>query len=338
MTMDLSQYKKIAIINFKYIGDMICALPLVKYCRLHAPEAKITILLGKEDAVLANWISHCDETVVVSVTDNKQRHYLPLIKFALAYRKKFDLIICANKPRRYVNIFAYFLGAKDSVAYVKNTWDSKFVSHGVFYDNSLQRTWHNALRMLNLVADYQKIPDELRPKITISLAIKQQFLPQILAKLGSEISPPRLLISVTNNRSDCTIDSAVYCDLFAKLKRQFSFSVIISYLPQDKLRAYELVALLPVSAIPIATPNFSEFIVLLDLVDGCFLGDGGIAHLAAALDKPQVVLFGGVSPIEWLPLSAQTQYLYHPEHVKYIDQQEIMVKLTNLLTQIRDNK
>lgn len=338
MAVDLSIYKNIAIINFKFIGDTLCALPLIKYCRVQAPQAKITVLLGKENAVLAQWMGNGTETIVLPVTNNKRRRYLPLIKFILAYRKKFDLIIFSNNPRRYVNIFMYFLKAKTTIAYVKDTWDARLISHGRLYDPVVQRTRHNALQMLNVVADYQELPEELRPQIAIPTAIKQQYLPQILVKLGSEISPPRLLISVTNNRENSTIDSAMYCALFAELKKQFNFSVVISYLPKDKERADELAKILPVLAIPIATPSFSEFMVLLDLVDGCFLGDGGITHLAAALDKPQLVLFGWISPIEWLPLGKNVQYLHHPEHVKYIDKKEITVKLNSLLTQIRGNK
>lgn len=335
MAIGLSIYKNIAIINFKFIGDTLCALPLIKYCRVQAPQAKITVLLGKENAVLAQWIGNGTETIVLPVTNDKRRRYLPLIKFILAYRKKFDLIIFSNKPRRYVNIFMYFLKAKATIAYVKDTWDARLISHSRLYDPVVQRTRHNALKMLNVVADYQELPEELRPQIAIPTAIKQQYLPQILAKLGDKISLPRLFISVTNNREECTINLNLYRDLFTELKKQFNFSVVISYLPQDQKRAEELVNLLPVPAVAIATPSFAEFMVLLDLVNGCFLGDGGIAHLAAALDKPQVVLFGAILPIEWLPLSKKVQYLYHSENVNYINRQEIMVKLQDLLSQMR---
>jgi len=295
------------------------------------------VFLGKDNEVLAPWINDCDEVVVVPVTIKKRR-YLPLIRCAFKYRKQFDLVICGWEPRKYVHIFMKILGAKTSVAYVENNWHGKLINFGVLYSDSLQRTRHDALQMLNIVANYRELPNELRPRITIPPAIKTRFLPQILAKFGDKILPPRLLISVTNNRDHSTIDSVMYCELFTELKKQFAFSVVVSYLPKDEERARELAKILPLPAIPIATQDFAEFMVLLDLVDGCFMGDGGIMHLAAALDKPQLVLFGRTSLIEWRPLSDRVQCLYHPEHVKYIDRKEIIVKLNNLLTQIRENK
>ena len=145
MTVDLSKYKNIAIINFHHIGDTVCNFSLIKYCRLQAPQAKITVFLGKENGVLARWVSCCDEVVVVPIT-SKERRYFPIVKFALKYRKKFDLVICGLEPRKYIHIFMGILGAKTSIAYVENTWHSKLINHGVLYDDPLQRTRHNALR------------------------------------------------------------------------------------------------------------------------------------------------------------------------------------------------
>jgi len=333
MAINLSAYKNIAIINFHHIGDTVCNFSLFKYCRLQAPQAKITVFLGKENGVLAPWIDGCDEVIIVPIT-SKERRYCSIIKFALKYRKKFDLVICGLEPRKYIHIFMGILGAETSIAYIENTWHSKLINSGVLYDDPLQRTRHNALQMLNVVANYEELPDELRPRITIPPAIKQQFLPQILAQLGDKIFAPRLLISVTNNRPSCTIDFDRYCFLFNELKKTFNFSVIISSLQRDMARAQQLAALLPVPAVPVMTPDFSEFLTLLDWVDGCFLGDGGIVHLAAALDKPQLVLLGKVSPIEWWPLSKKTQCLSHPENVNQLDKKIIMIELSNLLKQV----
>jgi len=330
MSFNLSGYKNIAIINFHHIGDTVGDFSLFKYCRLQAPQAKITIFLGKENGVLAPYIDCCDEAIVLPVT-SKKRRYLQLTKAAFKYRGQFDLVICGLEPRKYIHIFMWLLGARTSIAYIENTWHSKLINQGVVYNEPQQRQWHNALHMLNVVADYRELPQALYPRINLTEEIKHLFLPQIMAKLGEKIVAPRLLVSVTNNRVQSTIDLVTYCDLFAELKKQFDFSVIVSYLPKDKARADELVRILPVAAIALVTPNFSEFLVLLDLIDCCLLGDGGITHLAAALNKPQVVLFGGVSLIEWRPLSSNVRYLYHQEHVKYIDKKTIVLKLEEML-------
>ena len=44
-------------------------------------------------------------------------------------------------------------------------------------------------------------------------------------------------------------------------------------------------------------------------MDICFLGEGGSMHMAAALEIPQVVLFGTTSTITWSPLSEKATVL-----------------------------
>jgi heptosyltransferase III len=54
-------------------------------------------------------------------------------------------------------------------------------------------------------------------------------------------------------------------------------------------------------------------------------------HLAAALDKPQVVLFGPTRIADWAPLSDRAVCLYYPGDVNQIPQQEIITALESIL-------
>ncbi|HUD00889.1 MAG TPA: glycosyltransferase family 9 protein, partial [Rhabdochlamydiaceae bacterium] len=60
-------------------------------------------------------------------------------------------------------------------------------------------------------------------------------------------------------------------------------------------------------------------------------GDGGIMHLAAALDKPQVVLFGGTKIWEWAPLSEKAVCLSDPHNVNFIPEEIIQQALEKIL-------
>ena len=53
--------------------------------------------------------------------------------------------------------------------------------------------------------------------------------------------------------------------------------------------------------VPVETPDLKTLIAALSLADGVVCPDGGAMHLAAALGKPVVALFGD-SPVErWRP-------------------------------------
>jgi ADP-heptose:LPS heptosyltransferase len=77
--------------------------------------------------------------------------------------------------------------------------------------------------------------------------------------------------------------------------------------------------------------NFDSFMALLQHSDCCFIGSGGIMHLAAALQKSQVVLFAKTSIEKWHPLSDRATCLYHPQNVHLIDEDSIMRGLREMI-------
>jgi ADP-heptose:LPS heptosyltransferase len=53
--------------------------------------------------------------------------------------------------------------------------------------------------------------------------------------------------------------------------------------------------------IPVATPDLKTLIAALSLADRVVCPDGGAMHLAAALGKPVVALFGDSPVARWRP-------------------------------------
>lgn len=95
--------------------------------------------------------------------------------------------------------------------------------------------------------------------------------------------------------------------------------------------ATEIAEKLTVPHVVFPTPNFDQLMCLLGAVDACFIGEGGIMHLAAALNKPQLVLFGKTSQICWEPLSNKGIYLRDESDVKNIKPENVIIKLKQLL-------
>lgn len=334
--MDLSRFRNIAIVNMHHIGDAVCTIPLIRYVRKCAPSAKITVFLGVINGCLAPFLPDCDEVIVVPAhLTSSGPKYSVLFKYGFRFRHKFDLAICGVEPRKSLHVLLKLLDPDVAIAYIENNWHGKIINHGVFYDEPRQRKRHNTLEVLNVIASYEELPQDLLPKLNIPAEIRSQYE----ADLYEKIKPLRaenavlLLVSVTNNRPFCTIAVNDYADYLNELaeKRGCKFSVVISYMQSDEAKAKQLAKLLKVPCLPILSKDFNEFILLLDSVDMCFVGDGGIMNLAAALDKPQLALFGKTSAIEWRPLNSKARYLRHVEHVKYIPKEDIMRELEDLL-------
>ncbi len=67
------------------------------------------------------------------------------------------------------------------------------------------------------------------------------------------------------------------------------------------------------------SPTLDDLISLINQVDIFLLGDGGMAHIAGALDKPGVAVYGETSIKRWAVLSDKVTHLYDKEDVNNID-------------------
>ena len=83
---------------------------------------------------------------------------------------------------------------------------------------------------------------------------------------------------------------------------------------------------------PVVTERLEDLIAALSLCEGMVCSDGGAMHLAAALDKPMVCLFGDSDPEHWGPWKVPSVVL-HPasREVTDISVEEVSTSLVNLL-------
>ncbi|NGX53701.1 MAG: ADP-heptose--LPS heptosyltransferase 2 [Chlamydiae bacterium] len=320
--------KKVAIVRRNGLGDLLCAFPLVLYFKRYHPHTHITLFVDHKNYPLIRYLPPVDEVVVLPATGNK---YFNLLRVALKYRSAdFDLVISAKtSPMKLMNFFLFFLGGRKRVAYVDKSWHSRMINQPIAYDETKAKKIHQALKGLHTVAPHlQVIPHELYPRIRISEEIKQRY-----QKLIS-VPHPSLLISASTTRESSRFDAERIATIVNRLYDDYSFSVVIIGEKKDRQRAEAIGAKLKTPYRLCFPRNFEEFMVLLDLCDLYFIGDGGIAHIGAALGKRGVALFGQTSPMEWHPLSARLSALYHPVHVNHLSDEMI---ITHLQTKIEED-
>lgn len=331
------QYRNIAIINYNHIGDLICTIPLLHYCREHMPQAKITLFARPRNKILQPFLADlCDTVISLQLGEDKVsrwQKYITLIAAGLKYRNKFDLVICGLEPRKITNIFIKLLGGH-SIAYSQNNWHGRLIKQRRLFTDADKLTRHDALYQLQILApEYQELPEKWRPVFKVAEPVYQQNLAIITNKLASIIKHDAILvlISVSNNRVSSTIAIEKYAEILNKFQQQQPIKIAISYLGVDTAHAQQLQEKLAAPAVPILTSSFMEFITLIKYSDLIFTGDGGIMHCAAALDKPQLALFGSTDPREWHPLSARAEYLRHHETVNKISTNTIVAALSKLI-------
>lgn len=317
--------RKIAIIRRNGLGDLLCAFPLILYLRERFPSSKITLFVDPYNQPLLSYLPSLEEVVILPKKGNK---YLSLFQVAKQYRGQFDCAISGKtSPMKLLNIFLYLLGAKERMAYVDTSWHCLLINRPTLYNAATAQQEHQALKSLHLVApQLSEIPKHLYPKIEISDELKKKY---VLAKVAVH---PILLITATTTNPMSRLSVHRYAELLNALYDRFPFTLLIVAQNADKSRAISIGEKIRAPYSIHVPQNFDEFMVLLDRGDFYFVGDGGVAHIGAALGKKMVVLYGGVSPIQWRPMTATAQTLFHPEHVDKISDSEIVNSVEDLLS------
>lgn len=302
--------KRIGIVRRNGLGDLLCVMPLVNLCKEKYPGADVTLFVDERGAPLLPYLDV--KTVVLATSNNK---YGSLLKTAWSHRReRFDMMISAKpSPMKWLNLFLYAMRGRERIAYVGTQWHDRLINRPRPYDR--HEEVHQMVKGLRLLdPTIESVPEHLKPKLTLSS--------------GFSFQHPTLLVSVTNNRLGSMLDIDKTQRLLNGLKKPFE--IVINCEPKDSKRAEALGSGLTKPYQVIATPSFDAFMKLLASVDACFIGDGGIMHLAAALDKRQVILFGGTKVWEWGPLSDKAICLSDPHNVNFIPEDEIAQALERL--------
>ncbi|MFT4551972.1 MAG: ADP-heptose:LPS heptosyltransferase [Chlamydiales bacterium] len=332
--MSLTNVNNIALVRRNGLGDMICAMPLLLYLREKAPQASITLFCDKSNAAILPLLPKADE-VVVFPSGNK---YLSVLSSAYLHRSKnFDLAISAKtSPMKLINFFLYFLGAQQRIATVDNSWHRSLINNPVPYSDSKARILHQSLKTLQLLdPSLKEVPKHLYPSIKIPSSVlknKEKIVCQKLSPLSTNV--PLILISVSYNRASSNPGIEFYKNILNRLHRVHPVRIAISCLAQDLEIAKKLSKQLFAPSVAISSDDIETFVTLLDLSDLIFIGDGGIMHIAAAMGKPQVTLFGETLLEEWQPLSEKATCFHHPENASEISREQVLKALLQQLDSI----
>lgn len=319
--------RKIAIVRRNGLGDLLCAFPLVLYFKEKFPKDQITLFVDERNAPLIPFLPSVHQVIIFPKKGNK---YLNLLKVALRYRKeKYDLAISAKtSPMKLMNFFLFALGAKKKVAYVNSSYHRLLINSPVEYSSEKAAHLHQAIKSLQLIEPtVEKMLDEWIPHATVSPHLHTKY------PWTQKMDGPVVLLSATTTRPESRLSAERYASLVNQFHKRFHFSVLIIAQDMDRQRAESIASQLTVPHALYFPRNFEEFMVWLDRGDIYFVGDGGVAHIGAALGKKGVSLYGMTRPVEWHPLNGSWRCLYNPSHVDRLSDEEIVNTLTEVASE-----
>lgn len=318
------------------IGDLICSMPLIYEFRRRFPKTKITLAVGQENAPILPFLSGYDHAITLPGNSfNLSRKKFRKMRRKYRRENLFDIAIsCFPYHSRKFNRLIPAFNAKTCIAVTKYKYFTSLrLPHIQIhpFKPEGEPNSHISTSVLNVVfSEFHEVPEHLYPKLHLPKNQKTSNTPE-LNKFLEKNETPLILISASNNREYSFPGIALYSDLLNTLHDERKFRALISCKTEDRIVAHAIQHRLNAPSCLVNSTDMGEYLKLLSLADLVFVGDGGIMHMAAALDKKQVVLFGRTRVVEWQPLSKKAVCLAHPTHVSKIDKQEILRALIKQL-------
>lgn len=274
--------KKILIIKWGALGDILAATPTILRIKSFFPDSKITFLstkLAKEVFKNSNII---DETI-----DRKQRVVSTLFYLR---KKRFDIVLNLQWGSEAADLYSFFSGAGVTIggsvkSYLRCLYDYK----PPFLETDINR--HEYLKNLDILSSYKKdssdevdafIPVEESARLNYFLKNKEDYI---------VVSP-----------SASTLKKAwikeKYIELCRLIIKKHQYNVIISYAPEDKEYAEHIVTKIGDGAHLAIPTNINEVAFLVKKAKLCICNNSGIMHVAYAVKTP-VMCFN--TSIGWHP-------------------------------------
>ena len=323
--------QKILIVRRDNIGDLVCTTPAIVALRRHYPNAEIAGLVNSYNAEVLRGNPNLDHVFVYQ----KLKHAGSLVSRLKAIVERLKLIAKLRRWQPDVTIlakasydrhglnFARQFGAKNIIGYVP---DDLSQAKGLPDINlpAPEFTACHEVQAVNGLLESLGIEDALGPMQVFpneeAVSKLKQQLPRATKRIALHISAREPERRWGNDKFIALANHL--------LQSQHGRQILLFWSPgkaddphhpgDDEAAEELLQAVQSNRLIPMPTQNLTELIAALSLCD-LFIGtDGGALHLAAALQKPTVVLF------ENLPTKLNHWYPWQvPSRVVHGERQEV---------------
>ncbi len=300
------------------IGDLVLTTPLIRGLRQRHPDAWIGALVNSYNAPVLH--GNPDLDTVYAYDKAKHRPDLPRLRvFANTARllwrlrtARIDHVILAGPgAQRHSWQLVRWLGARSITGFTSAQFSPRGVNQPVDYADGARL--HEAVDVFRLLAPFGI--DGPAPACVLhpdaALAGSMRIAANETLGAGSR-QRPWIGVHLSARRLNQRWPVARFAELMRELRLRTGGCFLLFWSPGaatdphhpgDDVRARELLSLLPARfpVVPLPTLQLEQLIAGLSLCDAAILADGGAMHLAAALGKPLIALFGD-SPVErWRP-------------------------------------
>ncbi len=324
-----SVIRSILVIRRDNIGDLVCTLPLLKALRKRYPQAWIGLYANTYNAPILAGHPDIDEVFAY----RKAKHHRDAGRLAILAervsqtlalrRKRLDWVLLAtpaDQPR--LRRYARLLAPNNIAGFVADPNATRGLTHAVPLDSV--RGLHEVQAVFRLAGAVNIRGEPPAPQLMIDPAQRDR-VQQALATAGLDNSPhPLIGIHVSARKPSQRWPAPRFVELMHALHAQARAAFILFWSPGpadqaehpgDDDKARQIMAQL--AGVPVlawATATLPALVAGLSVCDSVICSDGGAMHVAAALDKRIVCLFGQSEVSRWRPWGVPHRVLQAPSH------------------------
>jgi heptosyltransferase-2 len=313
----VEQIKRVVVRGTNWVGDACMTVPALRELRRILPQAHITLATRPWAVGLFSDADFIDD---IMIYDRKERRALrAMMRQVKAWRaRRFDLAVL------FQNAFEAALIARLARVPVRLGYN-KDGRHALLTHPLALPAWHGTRHetfyYLNIVAELERLiygasdllDHEPQFKLTVSEA-RQSEARSFLKARGVSLTRPVVALcpGSTNSRAK-RWPVERYAALADQLAEELGAEVLLVGSPDEVPVSQEVAALMRHKSVMLTgQTDLTQLVALLGQVDLLVTNDTGPAHIAAALERPTLVIFGPTDPATTRPFASVAEIIYHP--------------------------
>jgi heptosyltransferase II len=314
--MPCREVKKILVRGTNWLGDAVMTIPALHRLRESFPHAYIILLAPPRAADVFSGFAALDEIITYQRKEQGARAFLTALP--RLRRERFELAILFQNAFEAA-LLAFLGGAKIRIGY-DTQGRGTLLTHKLNH-SAAHRNRHQTNDYLDLVAEAERAcwggeviatRDDL-PLLQANMAQKRAA-EGVLQRCGLKTGAQKLValnVGATNSRAKCWPEDR-FAALADRIVRELNARVVLIGAGSERENAERVMAQMnhKQAAKNLAgETNIAELIGLLARCDLIVTNDTGPAHVAAALSRPTLTLFGPTNEFETAPLGLQAAML-----------------------------
>ncbi len=330
--------QRILVVRNDNVGDLLCTTPALRALRRAFPGANLAILVPEHCRSVVERNPDVDEVFAYT----KAKHAPSLLGLPALSQltgllrtlrtQRFDLAICLRRSfSRSSAWLAYASGAPWRLGYLAPPSHPFRFFLNLGRDSRAQEP-HEVDACLGLLASLG-IPPAGRELTLVPDPEAQAAVRRRLCEAGIAEGGGLALIHISARREASRWPLPSFVQAADALHERLGLSIVLSWAPGDEAnplfpgddgRVEEVATRMRTRSILLRTPALNDLTAAVSLSDLVLSTDGGVMHIAAALDIPQVVVFGKTDPRQWAPVSRKCALLQRDGRADRISVDEVV--------------